>query len=213
VQYHFQLMKRNSLLLFAPIGAVILGCGIVFLPWAVPGYNSIRQTVSEIGEVGSPARFPFTGLICIVAVCLLVFAVAMREVSRAAGCGPWAAYFIAFMAISAAGVGIFAFPHPLHNVFGLSELVGYQAPLVFALSWRRNPEAKRLVKFSWVMFFVVWLAIALNMSALDRQGAIWEFLKPHYGLVQRFLFASWFSWCAILGLMLWAWRPASPGRP
>jgi hypothetical protein len=29
----------------------------------------------------------------------------------------------ACMAVSAAGVGVFAHPHPLHNVFGLSELI------------------------------------------------------------------------------------------
>ena len=37
------------------------------------------------------------------------------------------------MALSAAGVGVFAYPHPLHNVFGISELVGYQAPLVYGV--------------------------------------------------------------------------------
>jgi hypothetical protein len=45
-----------------------------------------------------------------------------------------------------------AFPHPLHNVFGESELIG--------------------------------------------------------GLVQRSLFAAWFGWCAVIGVMLW--RRAGP---
>lgn len=201
-------MKRNDLVVFGPIAAVILGVGIITLPNLVPGYSSIHQTVSEIGEVGSPARMPFTVLLCVVAACLLIFAEAVRELSRAAGCSPWAAYLIAFMAISAAGVGIFAFPHPLHNLFGMSELLGYQAPLVFALTWRRNPEATHLVRFSWVMFILVWVAIALNLSSLDRHGAIWEILRPRYGLVQRALFAVWFGWCAIIGVMFWRWDPA-----
>ena len=38
------------------------------------------------------------------------------------------------MALPAAGIGVFAYPHPAHNVFGMSELIGYQAPLVFALT-------------------------------------------------------------------------------
>jgi hypothetical membrane protein len=206
-------LKQNNLLLFGPAAAVILGCGIVALAGTVPGYSSIHQTVSEIGEVGSPARIPFTVLLCVVAACLLIFASAVRDLSRVAGCAPWAAYVIAAMAISAAGVGMFAFPHPLHNVFGLSELVGYQAPLAFALSWRRNPQAKSLVNFSWIMFIVVWLAIALNMSSLDRHGALWEFLRPGYGLVQRALFAVWFGWCAVIGVMLWRWTPMAPQCP
>jgi hypothetical membrane protein len=203
-------LKQDNLLLFGPAAAVIFGCGIVALATVVPGYSSIHQTVSEIGEVGSPARIPFTVLLCVVAGCLLLFASAVRDLSRVAGCAPWAAYVIAAMAVSAAGVGMFAFPHPLHNVFGLSELVGYQAPLAFALTWRRNRQAKPLVDFSWIMFILVWLAIALNMSSLDRHGAIWEFLKPGYGLVQRTLFAVWFGWCAIIGLMLWRWTSMAP---
>jgi hypothetical membrane protein len=202
-------MKRNNLLLFGPIAAVILGVGIVVLGHAVPGYSHIHQTVSEIGEVGSPARAPFTALLCVVAISLFVFAMGVGQVSRSAGCPPWAAYFIAFMAIPAAGVGIFAFPHPLHNVFGMSELIGYQAPLAFALSWRRKPDAKQFVAFSWVMFFLVWLAIALNLSSIAPHSAIWEYLKPRYGLVQRSLFAAWFCWCGVLGIMLWRWRPVS----
>ena len=106
------------------------------------------------------------------------------------------------MALSAAGVGVFAYPHPLHNVFGLSELVGYQAPLILALTWRRDPRAGTAVTFSWIMTGLVWVAIALNLSSLDRHGAVWAHLKPAYGLVQRGLFAAWFGWCAGVGVLL-----------
>jgi Protein of unknown function (DUF998) len=204
-------MKKNNLLLFGPLGALILGFGIVGLAFAVPGYSSVQQTVSEIGEVGSPARAAFTTLICVVAVCLLIFAAAVRDWSKAVGYASWPPYLIVCMAISAAGVGIFSFPHPLHNVFGLSETIGYQAPLAFALAWRRNPAARRYVSFSWLMWVLVWIAIALNMSSIDRHGALWAYLKPEYGLVQRALFAAWFTWCAGLGLMLW--RGAGRGTP
>jgi len=40
------------------------------------------------------------------------------------------------MALPAAGIAAFAYAHPAHNIFGMSELVGYQAPLAFALAWR-----------------------------------------------------------------------------
>ena len=36
------------------------------------------------------------------------------------------------------GNGIFAFPHPLHNTFGIYELIGYRAPLALALSWGKG---------------------------------------------------------------------------
>lgn len=162
-----------------------------------------HQTVSEIGEVGSPARTPFTVLLCGIAACILVFASGVRDVSMASGRSPLAAYLTGFMAVSAAGVGVFSLPHPLHDIFGMSELIGYQAPLVLALTWRRDVRARTLVVFPWSMFALLWIALGLNMSAMDRHGPVWAHVKPAYGLAQRALFAAWFGWCTGVGLLLY----------
>jgi hypothetical protein len=135
-----------------------------------------------------------------VAACILVFASAVRDVSVAADHSRFTAYLIGFMALPAAGIGVFAYPHPAHNVFGLSELIGYQAPLVFALTWRRDPRAKTLVMLSWIFFALIWVAIALNLSAFA--APVWAYVKPVHGLAQRALFAAWFGWCAVLGILL-----------
>jgi hypothetical membrane protein len=195
-------MKRNYRFLFGPLAGAILGFGIAGLALLLPGYSHVRQTVSEIGEIGSPARVPFAVMLCCVAACILVFASAVRDLSVMAHHSRWAAYLIGFMALPAAGIGIFAYPHPLHNIFGISELIGYQAPLVFALTWRRDPRANTLVPLSWVLFVLVWGAIALNLSSFDSQGPIWAYVRPVHGLAQRALFAAWFGWCAVVGILL-----------
>ena len=164
--------RSNLRLLAGPLAAVILGVGIAGLALLVPGYSQVHQTVSEIGQVGSPARVSFAALLCAVAVCLVIFAWEIRALSLEAGSSPVGAYLIACMAVSAAGVGFFAHPHPLHNVFGLSELIGYQAPLALAVAWRRNPQTGSVVMFSWFMVFLVWIAIALNLATLDRNGVV-----------------------------------------
>src|SRR5204862_5461871 len=138
----------------------------------LPGYSHVHQTVSEIGEIGSPARVPFAIMLCCVAACILVFASAVRDLSVTARHSRLAAYLTGFMALSAAGVGVFAYPHPLHNVFGISELIGYQAPLFLALAWRRDPRARRLVSLSWILYLLICIAIAVNLSSLDRQGPV-----------------------------------------
>src|SRR5258707_3696770 len=194
-------MARNYRLLFGPLAGVILAFGIAGLALLIPGYNHVHQTVSEIGEIGSPARVPFAIMLCCVAASILVFASAVHDVSVAAHDSRLAAYLIGFMALPAAGIGVFAYPHPLHNVFGLSELIGYQAPLALALTWRRDPQAKALVTFSWVMFGIILVVIGLNLSAFDRHGLVWAYAKPVYGLVQRALFAAWFVWCAVVGVL------------
>ena len=71
-------MKRDYRLLFGPMAGAILALGIAGLALMIPGYNHVQQTVSEIGEIGSPARFPFAVLLCCVAACILVFAAAVR---------------------------------------------------------------------------------------------------------------------------------------
>ena len=195
-------MTRNYRLLFGPLAGIILGFGIAGLALLIPGYSHVRQTVSEIGEIGSPARVPFAIMLGCVAACILVFASAVRDMSVATHHSPLAAYLISFMAVSVVGVAVFAYPHPLHSDFGLSELVGYQAPLILAVTWRCDAREKTLVTVSWIAFVLMWCAIGLNLSTLDTHGALWVFERPFYGLVQRALFVVWFGWCAVVGVLL-----------
>jgi hypothetical membrane protein len=199
---HMDRMRRSPLLLYGPIAAVLLALGIFVLALLVPGYSQLRQTVSEIGEIGSPARMSFAILLVVVASCLLVFAAGLSDLAAKANRSPVGAYLVGAMGISAAGVGVFAFPHPLHNVFGLSELIGYQAPWLWALNWRKEADMRPAVIMSFIMGALVWAAILLNLSSLNRHGSLYLALAPYYGLVQRSLFFLWFGWCAALGLML-----------
>jgi hypothetical protein len=189
-------------LLFGPLAAAIFGFGIVGLAGLIPGYSQVQQTVSEIGEIGSPARVPFAIMLGCVAACILVFAAGLLDLSAVAGHSRWTAYLTGFMALPAAALGIFAYPHPLHNIFGLSELIGYQAPLVMAFTWRRDPRAKSVVTLSWIMSILIWSAILVNLSSLDSRGLIWAYVKPVHGLAQRLLFFGWFGWSAVVGILL-----------
>jgi len=106
------------------------------------------------------------------------------------------------MAISCAGVGIFSYPYALHNVFGLSELIGYQAPLAAALVYRKDSRARSVMTFSIVMYIAVLLTVAINLLAIFRPPDLWTQIKPVFGILQRSLFAAWFIWCAGYALLL-----------
>lgn len=181
---------------FGPIALLLFVAGTLAIGAFTPGYSHVRQTVSELGEVGSPGQFVFSALLCVIAACLAVFASAVASSLRGLGCSALPAWFVVAMAISCAGVGIFSFPHPLHNVFGLSETVGLQAPLVAALVCWNVPRARRVALFSIVMYVMVVLAIAVNLIPLVRPASLWPLIKPYFGIVQRFLFLTWFVWCA-----------------
>lgn len=192
----------NNRLWFGPSAVLLFLAGIFAIGVVTPGYSHVRQTVSELGEAGSPGQVAFTVLLCLVSACLIVYAGAVAHSLRELKCSALPAYFIGAMAVSCAGVGIFSFPHPLHNVFGLSETIGLQAPLVAALVCRAEPRAKRITVFSLVMYAVVLLAIAINLIPLVRPAGIWPHIRPLFGIVQRFLFASWFTWCAGYAVLL-----------
>jgi hypothetical membrane protein len=193
---------------FGPIAALLLFAGIVAVGLITPGYSHVRQTVSELGEVGSPGRIAFSVLLCLVAVCLILFASAVARTLREAGLSALPAYVVGAMAISTAGVGIFSFPLALHNIFGMSETVGYQAPLFAALVCKMDARANRIKWFSIIMYAVVLLAIAINTIALVRPADIWSQIKPFFGLVQRSLFAAWFIWCTGYAVLLMRLRRA-----
>ncbi len=199
-------MTLRSRLMFGLVATVVLWSGLVLLPLMVPGYSSIRQTVSEIGQVGSPARIPFAVMLVVLAACLLLFAWGLRDVSIQLRRSSAAAYLAGFMAVSSLGVGIFAFPHPLHDVFGMSEIIGYQAPWVLALTWRRIERVRAVVAFSWIMAAFVWCAIIANLGVFDWHGALQNLERPVYGIIQRSLFFTWFVWLAGASLMLAANR-------
>lgn len=201
-------MKPDIRLWFGPLAAAIFCFGVAGLAAMLPGYSHVHQTISEIGEMDSPMRTPFAVMLCCMAVCILVFAAGVRAACIRAGHSTWVAYFIAYMAIPSVAIAIFAFPHPLHNVFGLSEIVGYQAPAVLAFTWRKDPQAKVLVVASWLTFLLVWIAMGLNMAGLAPDSALWALVKPMIGIAQRLLFGSWFVWALVVGVMLARYQAA-----
>ena len=186
--------RKDWRLLMGPLAACIFAVGVIGLSMMIPGYSQVRQTVSEIGEVGSPARWSFALMLCIVAVCLLIFSAGSSCVGTSKSADQDGLLTsLPTWRYPAAGIGIFAYPHALHNVFGMLEIVGYQAPLVMALTWRRHRDARTLVRFSFVMAVVVWVSIGLNLTTLHRYGSLWDEIRPVYGIVQRSLFAAWFA--------------------
>jgi Protein of unknown function (DUF998) len=171
----------NQRLWFGPIAAVLFFAGIFAIGLMIPDYSSVRQTVSELGEIGSPGRVVFSVLLCLVAASLIIFAGAVGRILRGSGHSGLPAYFVGAMAISAAGVGIFAFPHPLHNVFGMSELVGYQAPLVAALVCRKDQSAKTQRVFD----RHVRGSLAGYRSQHDNTAPTWGSLGSHPSILWR----------------------------
>jgi hypothetical protein len=72
-------MSWHTRLFFRPVAGVILLIGVAAPPLLLPGYDQVRQTVSEIGETDSPARIPFAAMPYLVALTLAYQIISARR--------------------------------------------------------------------------------------------------------------------------------------
>jgi hypothetical protein len=122
---------------------------------------------------------------------------------------------LGFFATVQVGTFVFESPHPLHNVFGISGLLGRFAPLALAITWPKAPDLIALRRVSAIAGALVIASIALNLSPLFFQESFIRasWIGEHYGLVQRTLFV-FHLWCAYLALVLFqSARQSSRGHP
>ena len=192
-------MQQRLLYLTGPLAGAIFFSAVYALAPMVDGYSHVAQTVSEIGEYGSPAKAFYQIAMLIVALCLLVFASSLYSFAKANNASILPPSFMAFFGIAQIGMTIFPSPHSMHNVFGLLTTVGYMTPLVMALSWKSLADSSSLRRASWVAFTLVVISIFLNLSPMFARD-----LYPlnYYGIVQRSLFVAFYGWCLFAGVNL-----------
>jgi hypothetical membrane protein len=194
-------MQQRLLYLAGPLAGVVFFSAVYTLAPMVDGYSHVSQTVSEIGEYGSPAKLPYQIAMLIVSLCLLVFASSLYSFAKANNASILPSCFIAFFGIAESGIALFPSPHPMHNLFGLSMTIGYMTPLVLAWSWKSLANANTLKSASWVAFALVVITMFLNLSPIFARD-----LYPlnYYGIVQRSLFVAFYGWCLYVGVELFA---------
>ena len=192
-------MNRN-LLLFGVIAGIVFFVTVYGLAVFLPDYSHLSKTVSEIGRIGSPVETPFKVGMLAVNLCVILFAVGLFEFARSTHLPGLPVYFILFYGLADKGTNVFPSPHSLHNVFGLSLTVGYLAPLVTSIAWRRFVIVRPVVRVSAFIATLILVSIFLNVSpAFNRD------LYPleYYGIVQRSIFVLFYGWCAYLGITSW----------
>ena len=196
------IMVRPDYRLLAGIAIpIVFGFSILALATLVDGYSHVSQTVSEIGEAGSPAEIPWKIANFLIAMGFLAFASGIYRFARASAVSVWPAYLVGYFGLMSIGMSTFESPHPLHNVFGLSLTLGYMAPLVMALSWRKQAWAGSVVNYSWVSWVLVVIAIFLNLTPAFARDL---YPLEYYGLVQRSLFLVFYGfWCSVISWKLY----------
>ena len=189
-------MYSKRLLHFGWIFTLIFILGVFVFGSQLEGYNPVSQTVSEIGERGSPFYMQWLVFSIFNNTLFVLFAIGIISFAKRNNLSITPGILVLAYGLSQFATDIFASPHPLHNVFGLSMLIGYFSPLIFALRWKSQLGSI----FRWisiVSFILVLVGIFLNLSPVFAPSL---YPLEYYGLVQRFLLFTFAGYCAFVSI-------------
>ena len=195
---------KKYLLLFGPLAGLLFFATVYVLALSVPEYSHVGDTVSEIGQLGSPVEQSYQMAMLIVDAFLVALGIGLIAFSKSRNAPVLPAVLIAYFGFMQMGLHIYPSPHSLHNVFGLSLILGYLAPLALAISWRKLAELRGLVQVSWLAAILLIVSIFLNISPLFARDL---YPLDYYGLVQRSSLFLIFGWFACVGI--WSFRQAN----
>ncbi|MCP4978067.1 MAG: DUF998 domain-containing protein [Maribacter sp.] len=184
----------KKLLSLGWITTTIFIVGTFVLGGLLVNYSPISQTISEIGEVGSPLYLQWQIFTMVIGILLMLFAIGIISFSRHNNLSVIPGIFIIFSGLSEFGIALFASPHPLHNVFGLSMTVGYFSALIFVLFWK-NKLGITFKRVSLIAFILIILGIFLNLTPAFAPSL---YPLEYYGIVQRFLLFTFYLYFAFV---------------
>jgi hypothetical membrane protein len=206
-------VDRASLLFGLIWGTALIAMSTV-LGALLPGYDPLGQTMSEIGESGSPFQRIFQVTLTVEAVCFLIFSYGVYRFASFRHVSPLPALALGFLGLMDLGQSFFATPHPLRNAFGVPKLLGFLAPLLLATSWPRAPDLSLVRRVSAGAAALVLVSIALSLVPLfvsfqwAQDHLPW--MVTNFGLVQRTIFV-FYAWCVFLAIVLFQ-QTGSLGR-
>lgn len=189
-------MDTKKTLSLGWISAVLFIAGSLVLGSFLGDYSFISQTVSEIGQEGSPLKLTWQLFSLLLGLLLILFSLSIISFARRNKWSVVPGVFVLFAGLSEFGIALFPSPHPLHNIFGLSMTIGYFSPLVFFLLWKD----KLGVSFKWyslLAFILIVLGIFLNLSPIFAPKL---YPLEYYGLVQRFLLFTFYLYLALVAV-------------
>ena len=189
-------MKSNIILHSGWITGASFIIGSLLLGSMLPDYSHVSQTVSEIGERGSPLMMPWHLFSVSIGFLMILFASGIILFAKQNKLSILPGIFILSYGISQFGIGFYPSPDPLHNVFGLSMTLGYFSPLVFALSWK-NKLGNEFNSISILTFILIILGIFLNLTPVFAPTL---YPLEYYGIVQRFLLFTFYVYCGFVSI-------------
>lgn len=181
------------LLLGAGYVAVILFWGTVFTSGSMQdSYNHLKDTISELGALGTRAEVITSASFIVIGVLSLLFSVGFYMASRSLNLPAIPAVLSFSKPVTLAWAAIFPLWNEFHSLTGPLPLLIAVASLLAFIMWRRK-EFTPLRMISLFSFLVMMLILL-------------RFKKPfghdYEGLVQRFFYFGWSAWTIAVSFYL-----------
>lgn len=165
-------------------------------------YNAVSQTVSEIGKAGAEFEWLYKVMLSVVGVAIVMFSFGAWRYAAEVQLSILPALSLITYGVFTCGLALFSSPHSLHNVFGLLLLLGYVAPLLVWLSWKKAEDRTPSI-VSGLVFVGLLVLIVLNLSPLFAPRL---YPLDYYGVVQRLLLYTFYSWVGFLSVRMYRWK-------
>ena len=189
-------MNVQNILPSGWVAAAAFIIGSLLLGSMLSDYSPVSQTVSEIGQSGSPLLMTWHIFSVSIGVLMILFAIGIILFAKQNKLSILPGIFMLSYGISQFGIGFYPSTHALHNVFGLSMTLGYFSPLVFALSWKTK-LGKNFRSISYLAFILIILGIFLNLTPAFAPDL---YPLKYYGIVQRFLLFTFYFYAAFVSI-------------
>lgn len=177
-------------------GAVILFWVSTVICGSIHGnYSHSRDTISELGALGSHSQYLFSGLLSLVAIMGLSFSWGLLRVCRAKELSPIPILPIVFFFLANIGVALYPLGDPMHPLMGQISEVIMLGPILALVFWRGPTNfGLRIFSMAAMAFFIFSLLLLLAGWLPD------SFVQSHSGLLQRIFHAGWSFWLISLNI-------------
>lgn len=185
-----------------PINRLLISCGLLiplifwcstFIAGILHGdYNHVRDTISELGAIGTKSEDFMTICTYFNVILSVLFLVGLFNACRQLKLNKIPLIGILGFGIMFAWAAAFHSGNPMHSKSGPVLLLLLAGPLLSTILWKRL-EFKKLRRFSYLSFVIMLLILIRVIPSATIQ-------TNYTGLIQRFVHFGWSIWFVSLSL-------------
>jgi hypothetical membrane protein len=183
---------RRGLLLSGLATPILFWIALFIAGGLTDNYNHLRNTISELGQIGAPAEYFMLVALPLVTAAAVIFSFYFYKASKHLKISLWPAIFSFSLPVSILWACIFPMGNNLHDKQGPLPLLLLLGMLMAIIQWHKQSFKKE--------------QLVTIISTLLMLLIFLRFVKPfgneYEGTVQRFYYLGWSVWYISISILL-----------